>query len=721
MVGSPWRQKAIGSSVGMIADAGEARKALELFADPEGWCQVVALPTAISRSLPSTDLGGLVKAASDMPGGSGVYFQINPVREGLASKAKASDITRRRWLLFDVDPLKAEGCDKLSATDAEKEAALSAARMIHTELADRNWPAPVVIDSGNGWYLIYRIELPNDEDSRKLVRGVLYATAELVKDEPCSFDKSVHNADRLAKLPGSWARKGPDSDDRPHRPARIVSRPSVIESVTIEQLKAMLPDEERNGKPRPAPVKRDPFKLRAGESHGNRSYAVAALEGERTKLALTRPGDRDNQLYRSGAALGELVQPGLLTEVEIIEVLIESARCCGLLGDISEEQVRGKLARSIAKGKSNPRVIPERNGKMHTKEAPARAEFLEQVKTGAKRLTVPLAKVEPLKVDWLVPNRIPKRFITVFAGRTGIGKSFVACDIIARLTTGRPIPGVDGFCFKPGGVLIISEDSHEYVLAPRLIGLGADLTRINAMTWEAMGKYFLGDTDMLEEACKEVEDEVSLVMIDPPTNFLSDIDEHKNSEVRQLVMKVVEWCFGHDLACLFVLHINKQTGKGVEAINRVMGSVAWVTTSRIAHSFCLDPDDQTRGLWMPTKNNLGPLPKGLAYRITGEPAVVEWLGEVDMTADEALGAEPKSRKRAVVASDWLIERFRDKREWASDDLFAAARSAGMSRDAIFAAKDMLKLPKARQEVLGNGDKRWVWWVPEDWHHLAISD
>ena len=35
------------------------------------------------------------------------------------------------------------------------------------------WPAPVMIDSGNGYHLLYRIDLPADDVSKDLLRRVL--------------------------------------------------------------------------------------------------------------------------------------------------------------------------------------------------------------------------------------------------------------------------------------------------------------------------------------------------------------------------------------------------------------------------------------------------------------------------------------------------------------------------------------------------------------------
>jgi hypothetical protein len=110
--------------------------------------------------------------------------------------------------------------------------------------------------------------------------------------------------------------------------------------------------------------------------------------------------------------------------------------------------------------------------------------------------------------------------------------------------------------------------------------------------------------------------------------------------------------------------------------------------------------------------------KGLAYRVLpldDDRARVEWLGEVDTTADEAVG---RGTKREKTACEWMIDLFRQKREWPSEDLFRAARQANVSHNAVYAAKKLLGLPKARKVTHQNGDEEWIWWVPEDWPHLS---
>lgn len=328
-------------------------------------------------------------------------------------------------------------------------------------------------------------------------------------------------------------------------------------------------------------------------------------------------------------------------------------------------------------------------------------------------LVVRLDQIDPKSIDWLWPNRIPKGFITILFGTTGVGKSFITLDIAARLTRGDCWPDSQGECCNPGNVLLISEDPFEYVLAPRLIELGAVMSKIYAMTWETMQTWALNDVETLGRAFHESGDPV-LIVIDPPTNFLGEIDEHKNAEVRAALMQLVIWLDKQKsgVACILITHVNKSTGKGIEAIYRLLGSVAWGSTARIAHACTPDPEDRTKYLFICSKSNIAEKPKGLCYQITKTEtlAKVEWLGEVDLTADEAMAGEPR-QARAIKAVDWLTEKFRDHRVWLADDLYAAARQEGISRNSLY-TKEALELPIVKKKVQGvaippGGGAQWM--------------
>ncbi len=78
------------------------------------------------------------------------------------------------------------------------------------------------VDSGNGCYRLYRIDLPNDEPSLELIKNCYAGLNELLggydPSKPhATLDTTVYNAARIARVGGTWNRKGDPTSDRPHR------------------------------------------------------------------------------------------------------------------------------------------------------------------------------------------------------------------------------------------------------------------------------------------------------------------------------------------------------------------------------------------------------------------------------------------------------------------------------------------------------------------------
>ena len=91
---------------------------------------------------------------------------------------------------------------------------------------------------------------------------------------------------------------------------------------------------------------------------------------------------------------------------------------------------------------------------------------------------VTAADVQEESIEWLDDGFIPKGFVGLLEGNTGVGKSLVATEMIAAITRGLPMPG-SGKTNPKGNVLIFSEDSSEHVIRPRLRCAGADLDRVS--------------------------------------------------------------------------------------------------------------------------------------------------------------------------------------------------------------------------------------------------
>jgi len=235
------------------------REALAILCAPSQVVEVRAITDEGMASGYFDDLDALAAAVEplDASGTQGIYLTLNEVNPALLSRranrikvrlgkkdatTADGDILRRRWLPVDIDPVRPSG---VSSTDDEHQAALVKAAEVAAYLGrDRGWPTPVLADSGNGAHLLYRIDLPNDDASRDLVKRCLEMLDTMLSDCACAVDTANFNAARIWKMYGTVSRKGDHTEDRPHRKSLIVSgadQVKVVEKKLLLQLAGALP------------------------------------------------------------------------------------------------------------------------------------------------------------------------------------------------------------------------------------------------------------------------------------------------------------------------------------------------------------------------------------------------------------------------------------------------------------------------------------------------
>ena len=250
-----------------------------------------------------------------------------------------------------------------------------------------------------------------------------------------------------------------------------------------------------------------------------------------------------------------------------------------------------------------------------------------------------LADVKPERPLWLRPGHIPKGKIVLIDGDPATGKSTLALDIAAHVTTGTVWPDGSAGCDPANVLLLTAEDGLADTVSPRIRAAQGDASKMFALSevFKDGKEVAITLTDALPQMAQAVrEQHIGLIVVDVLMSFLgSDTNSYKGQDIRAQVMAPLKrLCEETGCTVIALRHLNK--GQGA-AIYRGGGSIGVVGAARAAFLMAKDPENGEQRLFAPVKFNLGPMPRALAYRLEGNPllgcAHVRWLGETDDTAE----------------------------------------------------------------------------------------
>ncbi len=493
-------------------------------------------------------------------------------------------------------------------------------------------------------------------------------------------------------------------------------------------------------------------------SGASSSYATGALVRECEAVAGTSVGGRNHRLNVASFSLGQLVGGGELAEDDARQGLLDAAQASGL-GTIEASRT---VTSGLAAGAREPRGAPPAKGitsslrGSHTTREPLKGQNTEEgpetpVNTGVSlrgshppedplrglrgsppvcdplRTTSPasgvvrLNSVTPESVDYLWPGRFPIGKLVILDGDPGVGKSTVALDIAARVSSGADMPdGAPGPGAR-GVVLLSAEDGLADTVRPRLDAAGANLARIVAIVdvpgYDDRGRQtsrpvvIPDDLDLIESAVRDVG--AALLVVDVLMAYLSgDVNSYRDQDVRRVLHQLSSLAERTGCTVLMLRHLTKGSS-GASPLYRGGGSIGITGASRAAFVAAPDPDDDSRCAFASMKMNLAAKAPTLGYRLVsaGDVARVEWLGTVEHQAADLLrppGDESGSDRSEAV--DFL----RDALEFEplpAKVVQARARDVGISPMTLKRAKGQLGVESVKA---GFGDAgRWVWTLPGD--------
>lgn len=324
--------------------------------------------------------------------------------------------------------------------------------------------------------------------------------------------------------------------------------------------------------------------------------------------------------------------------------------------------------------------------------------------------------IQSAYVEWVWPQRIPRGRLSLLAGDPGIGKSFVALDIAARVSRGGPWPDWPHVTQKPENVLVFSmEDDLQDTIRPRLVAAGADLSRISVVDGimnvpsrrdERVHRRFCIPNDLrtLHRVIFDLKP-LKLIVLDPVMGYCGRGDGTGVSSIHAMLAPVAALAARTGVTILGTIHLRGGSGKSVY---RAAGNPAFTTAARAVFGLSRDPDTPGKRLMMPVKLNLAPDGAGLSYRIEDGGKLV-WDDQLVPAGreDGRSGNETGGRKEREAT-----ERLREllKGGWCpASEVWAMAAEHGFGRGTVHRAGERIGATSKR-----DGGRGGCWfWVMKD--------
>lgn len=240
-------------------DADEVRRAIEILQKSGGVFEIRVIGASSRKDIMSgyfRDAETMLREIDSIDvRNKNIYITLGEVKEECFSRSQSEcfernpsttsdgEIKAYRWLFIDFDPVRPTG---ISSSTAELNEARKLMLTVLRYMKELGFSEPVTAMSGNGYHLLYRIDIVNNPEGRALVEKCLKNLSAMFDTNKVKIDTTNSNPSRICKLHGTLAQKGRSTEERPHRMSGIVHVPEVIATNAKEILQKLadeLPDE----------------------------------------------------------------------------------------------------------------------------------------------------------------------------------------------------------------------------------------------------------------------------------------------------------------------------------------------------------------------------------------------------------------------------------------------------------------------------------------------
>lgn len=374
-----------------------------------------------------------------------------------------------------------------------------------------------------------------------------------------------------------------------------------------------------------------------------------------------QPGKRSHVLWR---LTNELMEAGCTAD-EAFELLRVSPWNKFVKRPNGDEQLRREIDKAT---KQHFHVVDDESPREEV--APDSDEDDEDLDEDEEReykfLTQSMAEVEEEKLDWVWYPYFARGELTILEGDPGLGKSYMAQMVAASICDGKKLPSVRPHKTAQGKVAYFDiENSAGTVTKRRLLDNGL---KNQHCFFQEQEPFTIDDDETLDRVYEAIDRlRPTLVVFDTINTYMGSADIHNTSETQQAFKRFKDIASRYKCAVVVLRHLTKSS-KGVQALYRGQGSIAFAGLARVVMTVGKHPEEPDQRVMAVTKINVARVPKALTFSIEELPSTLKaddrsrfvWGEFIDLSADDILAhreQEKDDEQDAVVK--WLWETLQD--------------------------------------------------------------
>lgn len=738
----------------------------------------------LKQTFDSIDKAAKFAEAQDRdPDVTNIYVNLQQLKPG-ATTDRREDVAAYVRFLVDIDrKIKSVDGKRVMASDDERDALRKAANEVSRWVSRILDCHPLLADSGNGFHLCWNLRpvpfgsaIAPSQDNQDLYRECLSAIKQRFDDGTVEIDASISEPEQIIRLWGTHNRRSPETEGRPHRQSIILEQASGAAWATQLELLAC----EYHAPASNAPVGHAPAGGPAkakGEAPPLHPDFDEAEWWEHYDRAFQTVGERDGwqvtdicPLYFEGEGTGCRHTGSTVTGFrfdrgqaefhcfsdEDLDGTPHSEYSFGRVmkvvhrnyppypgkiwdwpeEDLSEfidtEEDTGSVPPiETATGVPEPTVSQEVTKETKPKSKNKRLATLDNGEGEMHLIGIVASDVVPRLVKWLWEEKFPRGKQGLLTGKPWTGKTTLAIDLIARITTGREWPDGTKNSMGPKTVIFANaEDDKEDTLVPRLMAAGADLSRV-VFPLQTRGiqkqkkieraMNLKSDIKLIRE-CVEKHTDIVLLVLDPLSSYWGDVDDNRSKEIKPVMDKVAALCQDTGLTVIGLIH-QRKAGEG-DALGKVLGSVSIGGTARAVWEISKDPNEDGKYRMALAKGSVHKRRSGMTYSIGSKDVVIEgqvssqpvieWNEEaLEQTADQLLeqereqAKESKEDKQINLARAFLLSKL----PMMAPEAIKGAKQEGIPPGTLYKAKEALNVLSVKVNPGSNSRER-KWYLPD---------